>query len=408
MRFRLLIFVLLLASFASATGKRKPAPAPAAPNKAAVRKQFALDVLKNAVALPVADPQDRLRVLTTAVAVARPLAPAMTKQLLAEGARIEADLIAHGTKPEVSVLNAADADCGVATRFVESVPAANVVEAEDSLLAAFSVCPKQTLPSGRRQLTYAVENGQVAPRALLALIEADGATSQWSQSMFTKVFASLPRNDRAYAQAQDFGQMFVRFTEVGAKDDVRDAGVKLLDWLAQVPEGGAKNLTVSMVTDAFKKALGDEGYQAALRTDPVAQSLANSAGQPGDVTNKDEEEATPVMQAMGQMGADQTKRLSALPPSQRARESAAAGFAAGTSGDRTNASHYFDMAYSALEQVWSARTPKHNAAAVVEEVSEAAAHVDPVAALKRAQGLQDPTAQAIAMLAVARVVAYAQ
>jgi len=42
---------------------------------------------------------------------------------------------------------------------------------------------------------------------------------------------------------------------------------------------------------------------------------------------------------------------------------------------------------------------------VVEEVGEAAANVDAVNALQRAQRLQDPAAQAIAMLAVARVVA---
>jgi hypothetical protein len=41
---------------------------------------------------------------------------------------------------------------------------------------------------------------------------------------------------------------------------------------------------------------------------------------------------------------------------------------------------------------------------VVQEVSEAAAQVDPVAALQRSERLQDPSAEAISMLAVARVV----
>ena len=45
-----------------------------------------------------------------------------------------------------------------------------------------------------------------------------------------------------------------------------------------------------------------------------------------------------------------------------------------------------------------------NAPDVVEEVSEAAAQVDPVAALQRSQRLSDPSAEAISMLAVARVV----
>jgi len=42
---------------------------------------------------------------------------------------------------------------------------------------------------------------------------------------------------------------------------------------------------------------------------------------------------------------------------------------------------------------------------VVQEVSEAAAQIDSVNALTRAQKLRDSSAQAIAMLAVARVVA---
>jgi hypothetical protein len=46
-----------------------------------------------------------------------------------------------------------------------------------------------------------------------------------------------------------------------------------------------------------------------------------------------------------------------------------------------------------------------NAAAVVQEISEAAAQVDSLNALTRAQKLRDSSAQAIAMLAVARVVA---
>jgi hypothetical protein len=63
------------------------------------------------------------------------------------------------------------------------------------------------------------------------------------------------------------------------------------------------------------------------------------------------------------------------------------------------------MAFAAVNEVWDGRTPEQNTAAVVEEVSEAAAQVDSINALERAQQLRDPSAQAIAMLAVARVVA---
>jgi hypothetical protein len=108
---------------------------------------------------------------------------------------------------------------------------------------------------------------------------------------------------------------------------------------------------------------------------------------------------------MGQSGVDKTKEISELAPSLRAREAAAHGFASGTDGNRKLADRYFDIAFSAVDEVWSRRSRQANASALVEEVSEAAAQVDAVAALKRAQQLGDPSAQAISMLAVARVVA---
>jgi hypothetical protein len=102
---------------------------------------------------------------------------------------------------------------------------------------------------------------------------------------------------------------------------------------------------------------------------------------------------------------DRTDELQAMSPSLRAREAAASGFASGTSGDRKMADHYFDIAFSSLEQVWTNRaTLKTSAPAVVEEVSDAAAQVDAVAALQRSQRLSDPSAEAISMLAVARAV----
>jgi polyphosphate kinase 2 (PPK2 family) len=158
-----------------------------------------------------------------------------------------------------------------------------------------------------------------------------------------------------------------------------------------------------MTTDAMKQALGS-GYDEALAKDVVAKGIAATAGQPGEV-EQPEEESVSVLQAMDNAGKDRTEEISKLPPSLRAREAAAHGFAAGTSGNKKMADRYFDIAFSALESVWSNRTPENNAPAVVEEVSEAAAQVNPVAALQRSQRLQDPSAQAISMLAVARVVA---
>ncbi len=69
------------------------------------------------------------------------------------------------------------------------------------------------------------------------------------------------------------------------------------------------------------------------------------------------------------------------------------------------ADHYFDIAFSSVDEVWSDRaSSKTNAPDVVQEVSEAAAQVDPDRRVATSERLQDPSAEAISMLAVARVV----
>jgi hypothetical protein len=113
-----------------------------------------------------------------------------------------------------------------------------------------------------------------------------------------------------------------------------------------------------------------------------------------------------VLRAISRRDSDRTAELDAMPPSLRAREAAASGFASGTDGaNRKDAEHYFDIAFSALNNVWDNRASIADAHAVVQEVAEAAAQVDAVDALQRVRRLQDATAQAIGMLAVARVVA---
>jgi hypothetical protein len=112
-----------------------------------------------------------------------------------------------------------------------------------------------------------------------------------------------------------------------------------------------------------------------------------------------------VLKAMQSATEDRVRELEALPASQRAREAAASGFASGSGGDRTLASRYFDLAFNSLNSAWSERESGKNTADLVQEVSEAAAQVDSVDALRRARGLDDPAAQAIGMISVARVVA---
>jgi hypothetical protein len=177
----------------------------------------------------------------------------------------------------------------------------------------------------------------------------------------------------------------------------------MLLWLGRMDEGGPRNLAVNIVTGAMKSTLGEKAYDDALASDVMARQVAQTEGQPGDA-ELPEEESVSVLEAMDGKGTDRIPELEKMPPSLRAREAAASGFATGTNGDHKDATRYFDLAFSSLEDVWSDRA-KLDAPAVIEEVSEAAAQVDPVDALKRAQRLQDPSAAAIGMIAVARVVA---
>jgi hypothetical protein len=131
--------------------------------------------------------------------------------------------------------------------------------------------------------------------------------------------------------------------------------------------------------------------------------LVNSADQNAVLPTPDDDSVS-VLRAEDKTG-DRTDELNSMPPATRAREAAASGYASGTSGNRKMADHYFDIAFSSVDQVWSDRsTSKVDAPEVVQEVSEAAAQVDPMGALKRSQRLVDPSAEAISMLAVARVV----
>ena len=388
--------------------RRKPvaAPASAAARKAAKQK-FVLDVVRMAVALPQPDPQDRLRVLNSATGVAGPLDAKMAKRFTTEGARLEAELITSGGRPAVSIFAAGAVDCAVAAQFIDTVPQEAVGRAEDSLLAAMSVCPQTTREPLRRKLEGALAVGVVSPRPLLALMEASGPSSRWSQGTFTRMFGALPKGPEQLNEAPNYAAMLIEMAPTLDKDVARDAGLKFLEWLTQFGASGPRNLAVNMAMGVLRSTLGDEKLKQALESNVVAQGIARTEGQPGEIEHP-EEESVSVLEAMGAKG-DQSERLRTLPPSLRAREAAANGFATGTrGGDRKLSDRYFDIAYAALDEVWSARTQEQNSPAVVEEVSEAAAQVDAVAALQRARRLSDPSAQAISMLAVARVVVGSQ
>ncbi len=371
------------------------------------RKKFVLDVIQSAVSLPQADPQDRLRVLVSAAQLARNVSPELARNLAAEGAGIETQLVAGGIKPAVSMLETGLVDCKTAAGFVDSLGAESVAFAADSLAHVAAACGKQTLAIVQRKLDDALRNAAVPPRAMLAAMQASGLTSVWSQRHFEAVFSSLPDPQRSAADAPLYAAIYDDLAPASAQDAAQAAGLKFLEWLGKMDAGPERIQAVTLVTGTMKKILGKEGYEEALRSNVMAAQAAQFAGQPFEIAPPEEEANVSVLQAMANKE-DQSDALQELAPAQRARQAAAYGFAAGKSGDRPAAGRYFDIAFSAADQAWQQRFPGQNAVGIIEEVSGAAAHVDPMAALGRAQSLQEPSAEAISMLAVAQVVLTSQ
>ncbi len=375
-----------------------------APAKLTPGQKFVMDTVRMAVALPEPDPQDRLRVLSAAADVVSPIDRKMAKNFWHEGARIESELVRLGQTPAISMMSGGQVDCAAAVSFVENLPNDAALRAEQSLIGAITSCPKQTLDLVSRKLDAALEKRVVAARALMAAMAAQGETSAWSQQHFEKMFSSLPDPKENAAEGENFAAMYAQMSPSVGKDIAAKTGLQLLTWLGKLEDSPLRTLSIRITTEGMQQALGKEAYEKALQSDVVANTTVQNAG-PDREIQRPELDNVSVLAAMDNRGADQTERLRGLPPSQRAREAAANGFAAGTGGDKRQAGKYFDMAFSAADEVWEARTPETNAAAVVQEISEAAAQVDSLNALTRAQKLRDSSAQAIAMLAVARVVA---
>lgn len=412
MRFRLLVLTLISLVFLLSSGMAQNKPAVSVPKPQATtpkkspadaRKQFAVDVVRSAVALPQPDQQDRLRVLASASAIIMPLRPSMAKTFSREGLRIEQELIQSGVKPPASMIESGKVDCAAVQGLVENVPVDRIDAAEQTLIGAVTRCPK-TVPTAQRLIDQALTTRVVAPRLTVAVVDQIGIKSGWSQQAYDNFFASLPDAEKMGSEAPNYANMYAHMAPEVDRDIARKSGVKLLEWLNKVKEGGPKNFAINVVTGAMKETLGEQAYSKALSENVVAQQVAQNAGQPGEVEQPEEENVS-VLGAISNASTDRTAELSQMQPSLRAREAAASGFATGTSGNRKLSDRYFDIAFSALNDVWDKRSERTDAPAVVQEVGEAAAQVDPVAALKRAQALQDPTAQALGMLAIARVVA---
>jgi hypothetical protein len=380
------------------------ASAKTSPAKLTKEQKFVIDTVRMAVALPESDQQDRLRVLSAAADVASTIDKKMARGFWNEGARIESELVRIGQTPAVSMMSSGLVDCTAALNFVENLPDSAVLRAEQSLIGAITTCPKQTLDPVSRKLDAGLEKRVVAPRALMAVMAAQGAGSAWSQQHFEKMFGALPDPKENAAEAENIAAMYSQMAGSVGKDIAAHTGLEFLTWLGKLDDSPLRTLSIRITTEAMQQALGDEGYKKALESDLVANATVQNAGEQREI-ERPQPEGVSILAAMGNRGIDQTERLRGLPATQRAREAAASGFASGTGGDKQQAGKYFDMAFSAGDEVWDARTPEANAAAVIQEISEAAAQVDSLNALSRAQRMRDSSAQAIAMLAVARVVA---
>jgi hypothetical protein len=367
---------------------------------------FVTDVVNAAVALPVGDQQDRLRVLNSALNVIGRRDAKRAHAMAQEAIGIEAQLISSGQEPAVSALASGFGNCTDIVGFVQQVYAQNLHAAEQSLIGALGQCPREATPLIQSKLDTAIERNQAPPRLMMATIDAVGISAPWSREKFKQLFSSLPSDPKlGNREAPNYAAMYNELAKKVSPDDARDSGLKLLEWLGKLDESPERSLAIKITSGAMNEALGEEGARTALERNVMARQAVENPGERGEIAHEEEELASGEDATKG-LGKDQTESLKDLPASLRARQAAANGFAEGTAGDKQAASRYFDIAFAAIDELWSKRNEDKSgrrAAEVVEEVAEAAAHVDTVNALKRAQGLQEPASQAIGMIAVARV-----
>lgn len=377
----------------------------AAPEQFAQRSKFAANVLQSAVALPQNDTQDRLRVLVSAARLANSLGNVQLKKSLArEGIDLESRLISSGQQPPVSMVETGIVDCNAVSGLAEAVRPEALASADRTISAAVSACPKQTLETVERKLSDAIQHGGVPPLALLSAMQAAGPKSNWTMQTFDAAFSSLPdpKDSSSVKEAPMYANVYERFAAKVDAASARSAGSKLLAWIGKMDTSPERIQAATTATTSIKQVLGEKGLQDVREADPIADQAAQLAGQPLQMPAPDEEKQV-------QVGSLDTKEdhagdLENEPAPRRAREAAAYGYAAGSAGDQQMAARYFDVAFNALNDVWSDRLPGLNVAGLVDEVSQAAASVDPVEALKRAQRLQNSSTQALSMIAIANTV----
>ena len=372
------------------------------PKQLAQRKAFALNVLKAAVAIPQSDSQDRLRVLVAAGRLANSVSPVWKKKLAREGIELESRLIASGQRPQVSMVEAGIVDCPSVAELVDAVRPEAMSNADRTVAAALTSCPRQALEPAERKISDALQHGNPPPLSLLAAMRIAGAKSNWTVQQFDSVFSNLPDPKTSAAEAPLFAALYENFAGAVDSASARNAGSKLLVWLGKMDTAPERTQAATTAVRAMKKVLGEQRFQEIVESDPIAAQAAQLAGQPAQMTAPEEEANIEVGRL--DVKQDHTADLENEPAPRRAREAAAYGFAAGNAGDKQEAQKYFDIAFNALNDIWSNRLPGMDVAATIDEVSQAAANVDPVSALQHAERLQEGSTQAISMLAVAETV----
>lgn len=418
MRFRSTLPVLLaLSGLAVAQKPEKVPPHPANRRGAATqavnpvpaqqyaqRSKFALNVLNAAVALPQNNDQDRLRVLVSAARLANDVSPATKKALVREGTQVEARLIAAGEKPQVSMVETGMVDCASVAELVDAIRPEIMSAAESTISAAVSQCPRQALAPVERLLGDAIGRNAAPARALMATMEAAGAKSAWTLQQFDAVFNGLPdpKEQDSVTQAPMFAMLYSEFAPGADVASASKAGARLLAWLGKMDDSPERVQAAGTAVAAIQKLVGEKGLKEIEESDPLAAQAAQLAGQPMEIAAPEEEPNVSVGQL--DTSADHSNELADYPAPRRAREGAAYGFAAAGAGDKQAAERYFDIAFSALNELWSDRLPGQNVGGLVEEVSQAAANVDPTSALQHAERLAEPSARAISMIAVAQAV----
>ena len=241
--------------------------------------------------------------------VVSPIDQKLTQTFAKEGTAIETKLVAEGQKPAVSMLAGGHVDCASAATFVQTLPAASVMDAEQSLLGAITTCPKQVDQAAKTKLDAAVNQSVVAGRPIMALMEAEGAKSQWSRAMFAKMFASLPTDaasntDEAPNYAAMFARLPRRWTKTRSRRPERNSCSGWRSCLTSPQRSVAVNLASGVLSDT----LGATAYQELLRSDPMIQQAVGGADQKAMLPTP-EEDGVSVLHAMGGTG-DRTDRNS--------------------------------------------------------------------------------------------------